>query len=61
MVSILLNLSSLCAEIALNFYIAYLMVKLCTPEDLAKQRRLLTKFDHHLQDSSDSELFLSES
>jgi len=37
MVLIILNLVSLCTETALNFYIVYLMVKLCAPEDLAKQ------------------------
>jgi len=37
MVLIILNLVSLCTEMALNFYIVYLMIKLCRPEDLAKQ------------------------
>jgi hypothetical protein len=63
MVEILLNLISLSAECAMSFYISYLMVKLCTPADLAKQKLLLKKIERisYTARASESELFLTES
>ena len=61
MVEILLNILSLAAECALNFYIVYLMIKLCTPADLAKQKMLLKKIERiSVVRASESELFLTE-